>query len=165
MTDRKERFSLEAIAAAVLMTALVVLMSAQVILRFGFGMSVSWLEEVIRLVFVWAVYSCFLVAAIDDKHIRVALHVSLLPQKAQFVVLGLADLLWVAFNGVVIWGAVTYSLSLLDFPYRLPTTGINLIWAFAIVPVGFFILSLRILFNIRRRIRGELDLSDAQTEM
>lgn len=165
MSVRRERVTFEAVVAAVLLSALVVMMSAQVILRFFFGTSVTWLEEMIRLVFVWAVYSSVLVAAMDDSHIRVALHLSLLPERARLAALCLADILWVAFNGVVIYGAVTYSLSLLEFPYRLPTTGINLVWAFAIVPIGFFVMSIRILMNIRRRNRGELDAVDAQLEM
>jgi TRAP-type C4-dicarboxylate transport system permease small subunit len=56
-------------------------------------------------------------------------------------------------------------MSLWQYPYRMPTTGLNLIWAFAIIPIAFFILSLRILVNIRRRDRGELDMTDAQAEM
>ncbi|MBZ8135431.1 TRAP transporter small permease [Afifella sp. IM 167] len=155
----------EAVAAAALFFVLLCLMTAQVVLRFGFGIAVSWLEEVIRLVFVWSVYSSFLVAAIDDSHIRVSLHISLLPPRWQNLVLGLADLVWVGFNSAIIYGACVYSLSLMQFPYRMPTTGVNLLWAFAIVPAGFFILSLRVLWNIRLRARGELQTSFTQAEM
>ncbi|WP_164615401.1 TRAP transporter small permease [Pseudotabrizicola algicola] len=159
------KFGVETAIAAVLLTILMVMMTAQVVLRFGFGTSITWLEEVIRIVFVWAVYASVLVASIEDKHIRVALHITFLPHRLQLVVLGIADLCWIGFNAVVIYGACIYSMSLWQYPYRLPTTGINLIWAFAIIPVAFFILSVRILVNIRRRARGELDMTDAQAEM
>lgn len=165
MDTQHRKFGVEAVVAAVLLTALVIMMTAQVVMRFGFGTTLSWLEEVIRIVFIWAVYASVLVAAIDDKHIRVALHITMLPHKAQLVVLAIADLCWIAFNSTLIYGAWIYSLSLWQYPYRMPTTGLNLIWAFAIIPIAFFILSIRILVNIRRRARGELDMTDAQAEM
>ena len=165
METQHPKFGIEAAVAALLLTALVVMMTAQVVMRSGFGTTLSWLEEVIRIVFVWAVYASVLVAAIDDKHIRVALHITMLPHKAQLVVLAIADLCWIAFNSTLIYGACVYSLSLWQYPYRMPTTGLNLIWAFAIIPFAFLILSIRILVNIRRRARGELDMTDAQAEM
>ncbi|MBE2278353.1 MAG: TRAP transporter small permease [Rhodobacteraceae bacterium] len=164
MTE-KPRHNLEGVFAAVLLAALLVTMTIQVVLRAGFSMTVSWLEEAIRIIFVWAVYASVLVAAVDDKHIRVAQHLWLLPVTGRRVVLTLADLGWVAFNAVLIYGGTVYSLSLIEFPYRLPTTGVNLAWVFSIIPIAFTLLSIRILFNIRRRWRGEIDMSDAQKEM
>lgn len=145
----------EAWFAAILMVVLVVLMTSQVFLRFFMGVAVSWLEEVIRLVFVWTVYASILVAAADDRHIRIALHLSLLPPFWQKVALGLADILWIGFNGVIIYAGTQYALSLFEFPYRLPTTGINLVWVFLIIPVGFTVLSIRVAINIVRRWRED----------
>lgn len=161
----RPKFGVEGVFASVLLTALIAMMTVQVGLRFGLGTTLSWLEEVIRIVFVWAVYACILVAAVEDKHIRVALHLSLLPHRAHIAILAVADICWIALNTVVIYGAWVYSMSLWQYPYLMPTTGLNLIWAFSIIPLAFFILSLRILVNIRRRARGELDMTDAQAEM
>lgn len=146
--------------AALLLVVLVVMMSAQVFLRFVFGMAVSWLEEVIRFVFVWSVYASFLVAAADDRHIRVALHLSVLPRRMQKAVLAVADLLWIGFNLVLIYASIKYCLSLIDFPYRMPTTRINLLWVFIVVPLGFLLLSIRIGINIGRRNREEIEAHD-----
>ncbi len=155
----------EGVFAAVFLAALLVTMTVQVVLRSGLGMTISWLEEVIRIIFVWAVYACVLVAAVDDKHIRVAQHLLLLPIKARKVIMGIADIGWVAFNALVIYGATVYSLSLIEFPYRMPTTKVNLVWVFSIIPIAFTLLSIRILVNIRRRWIDEIDMTDAQKEM
>lgn len=165
MKTGKPSWRVEWIFAAVLLAALLATMTVQVVLRSGFSMTISWLEEVIRLIFVWAVYACVLVAAVDDKHIRVAQHLLLFPVKARKVIMGIADFGWIVFNVVVIYGALVYSLLLLRFPYRMPTTGINLVWAFSIIPIAFTLLSLRILVNIRRRWIDEIDMTDAQKEM
>ena len=147
----------EAWIAGLLLTVLVCLMTTQVFLRFALNISVSWFEEVIRLVFVWTVYASILIAASDDRHIRVAAHLSLLPIAAQRGVLVVADLVWIGFNLVVVYAAMTYVAALVRQPYLLPTTGVNLVWFFMIVPVGFLILSVRVLLNIRKRLAGSLD--------
>ena len=49
----------------------VVLMTAQVILRFGFNMPQAWAEEVDRYLFIWSVYLGALVALVRGSHIRV----------------------------------------------------------------------------------------------
>jgi len=165
MEQDKPRRPVEGIFAAALLAGLLAAMTVQVVLRSGLGMTISWLEEVIRIIFVWAVYACVLVAAVDDKHIRVAQHLLLLPVRARKIVLGIADMGWIAFNTIMIYGATIYSLSLIEFPYRMPTTGINLVWAFSIIPIAFTLLSIRILVNIRRRWTGEIDMTDAQKEM
>lgn len=165
MTDDKPRWHVEGLFAALFLAALLAAMTVQVVLRSGFGMTISWLEEVIRIIFVWAVYACVLVAAVDDKHIRVAQHLQLFPIRVRKLIMGIADIGWIAFNAVVIYGAVVYSLSLIEFPYRMPTTKVNLVWVFAIIPIAFSLLSIRILVNIRRRWRDEIDMTDAQKEM
>lgn len=165
MDQDRSRFTVANVVAAFLLMLLLSAMTVQIVLRFGFGTTITWLEELIRINFVWAVYACVLVAAVDDKHIRVALHVTLMPKRWQALVLGIADLGWVVFNAVVIYGAAVYSLSLLEFPYRMPTTGINLFWPFLIIPLAFGLLSIRVLINIRRRARGELEMTDVQKEM
>ena len=165
MRDGKPRWHVEGIFAALFLSALLCAMTVQVVMRSGFGMTISWLEEVIRIIFVWAVYACVLVAAVDDKHIRVAQHLQLFPIVIRKAIMSIADIGWVAFNAVVVYGAVVYSLSLIEFPYRMPTTKVNLVWVFSIIPIAFALLSIRILVNIRRRWRGEIDLTDAQKEM
>ncbi|WP_180281402.1 TRAP transporter small permease [Azospirillum oleiclasticum] len=154
----------EAWAAAALLFTLVVMLTAQVVLRFVFNIGVSWLEEVIRFVFVWSVYASFLVAAEDDRHIRVALHLSWLPQRWQTVMLTLADLVWIAFNLTVVWFGAVYAQSLFEFPYISQTTGINMVWVFLVVPMGFLLLSVRVARFMAKRWRGEATLRDSRLD-
>ena len=142
---------------AALMTAVVALLGFQVIARFGFGRSFSWLEEVSRFAFVWAVYFGFIIAAEGDRHIRVALHLNLLPQRARLYVMTLADLLWLVFNAIIIWHGYHFTVSMFEFPYISQTTGINLVWVQMIVPLGFLLVSLRVSQVIIQRWRtGEM---------
>jgi TRAP-type C4-dicarboxylate transport system permease small subunit len=62
------RFGLD-IAAAVLLLCVLAVTSTQVTVRYVFGMSMPWGEELTRLLFVWLV----LVAAASARHMRVDL--------------------------------------------------------------------------------------------
>jgi len=147
---------------AALMIAVVALLGFQVIARFGFGRSFSWLEEVSRFAFVWAVYFGFVVAAEADRHIRVALHLQLLPEKARLIMLTLADTLWLFFNAVVIWHGYHFTISMFEFPYISQTTGINLVWVQMIVPLGFILISIRVIQVMIARWRIGVELHDAR---
>lgn len=134
-----------------LMTVVVALLGFQVIARFGFGRSFSWLEEVSRFAFVWSVYFGFVIAAEGDRHIRVALQLELLPERARLVAYTLADTLWLVFNAIVIWHGYWFTLSMFEFPYISQTTGINLVWVQMIVPLGFAFMSVRVFQVMLRR--------------
>ena len=57
--------------ASFFLACAVVLMSAQVILRFGFNSPKAWAEEVDRYLFIWSVYLGATVALLRGSHIRV----------------------------------------------------------------------------------------------
>lgn len=147
-----------------LLALLVVLLIAQVTLRFVFGIGVSWLEETIRIAFVWSMYFSFLLAAADNRHIRVGLQISLLPERAQKIVLTVADLIWIGFNLVIVWFGAIYVSSLFDYPYLSPTIGINLAWVYTIVPLGFALLTVRVVINIARLWSGDVLLRDSRVD-
>lgn len=149
-------------AGAILMTIVVALLSVQVVGRYGFGRSFSWLEEVSRFAFVWAVYFGFIVAAEADRHIRVALHLQLLPQRGRLLMLTLADALWLVFNAVVIWHGYHFTVSMFEFSYISQTTGINLVWVQMIVPLGFVFISIRVIQVMVARWREGVELHDAR---
>jgi len=58
-------------ASSYLLAAVVLLMAAQVILRFGFNAPQAWAEEVDRYLFVWSVYLGSIIATAKGTHIRV----------------------------------------------------------------------------------------------
>jgi TRAP-type C4-dicarboxylate transport system permease small subunit len=79
--DVGQAFYLPAVtrAASFLLACAVVLMTAQVILRFGFNAPQAWAEEVDRYLFIWSVYLGAAVALIKGTHIRVTFVVDQIP--------------------------------------------------------------------------------------
>jgi TRAP-type C4-dicarboxylate transport system permease small subunit len=75
----------------------------------------------------------------------------MMPPLAQKIILTLADLVWLIFNSLVIWHGSKFMASMFQFPYISQTTGINLVWVQMIVPLGFALMSLRIVQVMVRR--------------
>lgn len=148
----------------VFMTAVFVLLSIQIFFRYFMGMNFSWLEEVSRFCFVWAVYFGFIVAAEQDRHIRVSVQIMMLPPFWQRILLTVADIIWLGFNAVVIWFGVTYVAEMFQFPMISQTVGINLVWVQLIVPLGFALMSIRIVQTMIRRWTQQVQVVDTRLE-
>nr|WP_205600972.1 TRAP transporter small permease [Halomonas socia] len=156
--------TLEEWLAALLMTVVIALLGAQVVLRFGFGRNMSWLEEVSRYFFVWAIYFGFVIAAEQNRHIRVTFHISMLPVTFQKIILTLADTVWLVFNIVLIWQGGKMFYESMQFPYISQTTGINLAWVQVIVPLGMLFISVRVIGCMVARWKYGLDTKDTRVD-
>ncbi len=156
--------TIEELICGTLMTIVLVLLSFQVVSRYVFGANYSWVEEVSRFAFVWSVYFGFVVAAEKDRHIRVSVVVMMMPLLWQRIVLTFADAVWLVFNGIVVWYGTIYIADMFEFPMISQTTGINLVWVQLIVPLGFFLMSLRIIHAAVRRWHEISAVHDSRLE-
>lgn len=156
--------SLEEWLGVGLMTLVLVLLSAQVIGRYVLGWSFAWIEEVSRFAFVWAVYFGFVIAAEKDRHIRVSVQISMLSPRMQKIALTFADMIWLIFNAIVIWFGVIYINDMFSFPMVSQTTGINIAWVQMIVPLGFFLLSIRVIQVMIRRWKYDEGVIDTRLD-
>ncbi|WP_417419959.1 TRAP transporter small permease [Halomonas sp.] len=150
--------------SAALMTVVIVLLGIQVVLRFGFDRNLSWLEEVSRYFFVWAIYFGFVIAAEQNRHIRVTFHISMLPEKLQKIILTIADTVWLVFNIVLIWQGGKLFYETMQFPYISQTTGINLAWVQVIVPLGMLFISVRVIGCMISRWKNGLETHDTRVD-
>lgn len=92
----------EPLLIAVLFTALILLITIQVILRLSPLAGFSWGEEISRFMFVWLMYFSFSYATRNNRHIRVSFFVKKLPESAQKVILFICDILFLIFQ-VLFW--------------------------------------------------------------
>ncbi len=87
--------------AAGLLAVVTVLVTAQVVVRYGTSGSLVWSEELTRLLFVWMV----LIAAVTAPRMQVDFVVELMPARGQAVLRLLSELLVIAITCVLIYGA------------------------------------------------------------
>ena len=163
----KSHLSIEAYIAAFLLCVLAILLGLQVFFRFGLNKSITWSEEMARYVFVWTIYFGCILAAKEDKHIRVTAHFTLFPPKVQTWTITIADLLWIGFNLIMAYVAAKFVLSMLEFPFYSQTMGFNLFYIYAIVPLAYFLMAVRILQLMINRLKQhkQVHIKDSRLDL
>lgn len=144
----------EEVLAGSFLIATVVLLFAQVVLRYVFGKSIAWTEEMSRYTFMWMVYIAASLAAKQDAHIRVTAHLMIVPAVVRRYILLAADLIWLAFNAVVVWEGISLFQNMGQFRLVSGSMGWDLRYVFLILPIGFLAMSIRIIQVQYRRFRG-----------
>ena len=137
--------NLEQYFCAFLMVLMVFCLGAQVFFRFVLNASLTWSEELSRFAFIWLVYMGAVLGAKERIHIRVTAFHRLLPAVARGWVIPAADLLWVAINLTFAWQGALQVGHLMRFSYISPAMQWNMALIYSVVPVGFLLMSFRIL--------------------
>lgn len=147
MIDRLERL-LRAIGAAALLV-LFALIVAQVAMRYGFGVTPFFTEEVARYALVWSVLAGMAVSIRIDGHIRVTFVPDLLPPGWRWCWMRVLDLVTFALLVVVTWAAVRT----VEYAGGQTSDGlqVSLRYPYAALPVAF---GLGLLFIVVRLVRS-----------
>lgn len=133
----------EATSSAMLILV-VVLMFSQVILRYVFGKSLAWSEEVAQMAFLCMVYIATALSAKQGAHIRVTAHLKYLPRSVrQFMILA-GNVLWILFDLVVIWQGSVLVQSMITHPMKSAALEWDMAPLFAVIPFAFALQIIRI---------------------
>ena len=145
---------LESYICRVLLAVFVCLLFAQIISRQIFGTSITWIEELSVILFVWFAYFGASYAARIAAHNRVTFHLNMMPRKRARVIEALGDAIWVVFNVIFIWYAIEFISGLKPF-YKAQTLGWQMKWVMAPMPVAFALMTVRIIqVNYQKLVLG-----------
>ena len=134
----------EEVLGVALLVVLGVLLTAQVFMRFVLGLGYSWLEEVIRMLFIWVIFVGAVAAMRRNLHIRVEAGLLLFPKPLRPFAGWLGDLLLFGFCIAVTWHGIELVASTADGSFRLQSTGVSMFWPYLIVPISFGLQALRL---------------------
>ncbi len=143
----------ENLLCALLLALLVVCLGWQIFVRYVFKAGVTWAEELSRFAFIWTVYFGISLAAKNEQHVRVTAQYLLLPPRLRPWVWLFADGVWVVFN---VWftvqgiGLVAHAFA---FPETTPALGWSAAYVYLIIPLGFLMMTVRILQVYARGFR------------
>ncbi len=166
MAQTKKHIVLEEVLCLTSTILLIGFLAIQVVLRYVFQTGIAWSEELSRISFIWVVYASVSYTAKYDKHIRVTVILGFFPEKVQKYILTVIDLIWIAMNAIIVYQGIKYIFRLFDFPFMSQTLGINLVYAYFIIPVGFTLQSYRIFMNLITRLKtNEVDVHDSRLDM
>src|SRR6266571_1045826 len=113
------------------MGAMVLVVSVQVLLRYGFNTSLDWGEDIARLLFVWTIFLAIPLGVKEGAHIGIELVVKVFPEALQRALTRIMAALSIVLMGVVCWQAARLVVEQWD--ENLPTLDISV--ALFIVPV------------------------------
>jgi len=100
-----------------LLSAVVVIVLAQVFSRYVLGFSLIWSGELVRLLHVWMI----MLAAAQARHMRITVLTDILPRPLRRVLDGLSLLVTAVCLGLLLWGSWRIALMLWNDTYtRLP---------------------------------------------
>lgn len=138
----------------VLLAVFVTLLFVQIVARQVFGFSITWIEELSVILFVWFAYFGASYAARIAAHNRVGFHLNALPRSKARIVEALGDAFWIAFNVVFIWQSIEFISRLKPF-VKAQTLGWEMRYVYLALPIAFILMTLRILqVNYLKLVRG-----------
>ena len=125
-----------------------------------FNVNISWGEELARFSFVWFVFFGAVAAARLAAHNRVTFQFKKFSKRTQNYIEGFADLIWLIFNGVMIYKSIYLINSMMEFTYTSPTLGWDMAYVYFIFPMAFTLMSIRIIqVNYLKLVKG-IDIRD-----
>lgn len=136
--------------AALNLAAVFGLVSYEMAARTLFGSSLPWAEEMSRVLLISLVYISAVGLTRSNGHIRVEFIVTSLPDRLQGAAIWLSDLLCLAFALTATWLGVIFVRESMRFNLSFAHSDLPFpVWvAQLIVPVGFALISLRLVLRL-----------------
>lgn len=133
----------EAILMVVFFGLMIVLVTAQVILRFLFKSGFSWGEEVSRILFVWMSYASFGYLTRNSRHVRVSFVREKFPVKLQKVILLICDFLFLGFSVLGLKAVIVLCMGAFKYKDMLTAVPWNYNVLYFAGVLGFFMMVVR----------------------
>jgi TRAP-type C4-dicarboxylate transport system permease small subunit len=150
--DKLMRF-FEKYVTITLMVFICFLLLLQTFTRYVLNNPLSWPEEILRFSFVSMIYLAISYAASLDAHIRIEMHIRLLPPRWQTVIFTIGDLMWIAFNIVVVIEGIKVVRTLFINPYISPVMQVSMAYVYCVIPFAFMLATIRIIQHLYLRIK------------
>lgn len=138
----------------VLLAIFVTLLFVQITARQIFGFSITWIEELSVILFVWFAYFGASYAARMAAHNRVTFHLNMMPRSRARIIEAIGDLFWIGFNVIFIWQSIQFISRLKPF-VKAQTLGWEMRYVYLVLPIAFTLMTIRIIqVNYLKLVRG-----------
>ncbi len=121
------------VVLVLLLAGMVVMVFANVVLRYGFNSGLNISEEMSRYFFVWLTFTGAILAFRDHAHVGVETFVRLLGRRGRIVCVVLTNLIIVICAAVLVWG--TWKQHGISASMTAPVVGLSMIWVFGVTYV------------------------------
>lgn len=150
-----KKYPPEAYIIGIILMYTTVIMIVEVIGRYLFAHSLSWSEELVRYSFAWFTMLGASYAVREKANICVDGVLKNLPDKVAAAIELMGELLCIAFMVYLTFMSVKYTRFIYNGNSLASATRIPMAYIYASVPVGFLLISLRMIADIVKRIFGK----------
>lgn len=130
------------------LTISVILIFAQVVMRYVFSASLSWSEELARYLFLWQIWIGASFAAKKEKHLRTDILKTAVSKKYKNYVELIAIVIWLVFSIFLTYKSSLLVISIGKTHQLSPAMRMPMSYAYASVPFGCALMSIRLIQNM-----------------
>lgn len=142
-----------------ILAAMSVIIFTNVVLRYAFGESIAWAEEVSRHLMIWLTFLGAGPVLRYGGHIAVENLQDALPRAGAVALRVVVAIMMLAFFGFMVWYGWLY-MERTQFQMT-PATQVSMAWVYASMPVGGVLLAIHWLFVVRGYVRERAFAADA----
>ena len=151
----------------IMLSTMILCLSAQVLARMTVGTSIAWTEELSRYTFLWSGYLGAALAAKRGAHVRVTAQFLWMKDNLRMFFRVLADALWVCALLFIAFNCLPVLEEGFEFPEISPTMHFAKVWVECIIPLSFVMVAWRVVADyfirwkngtLNRLVRFEEDL-------
>lgn len=135
----------EAYIGAAILAVQTILMAAEVVMRYGFGSSIIWAEELVRYLFIWFIFVGSAYCIPLHQHITVDLLIQVLPAKVNHWMECVTTILWTLLSGCVTYLTAQYTINMFHLGNLSTALHVPMWTIYLAMPVGFGLMTLRLL--------------------
>ncbi|HQC83011.1 MAG: TRAP transporter small permease [Peptococcales bacterium] len=141
-------YNLERNMCVLLLSVILIILTIQVCGRYVFNNTPEWSEELARYLFIWLIFWGASYAAQQNAHIRIESFNNVWPRFMRKGVAIAGELLWIAFNLVILYESAKYTYAVFDSHQISVAIKIGMGWAYLGIPLGYALMTMRILINL-----------------
>lgn len=138
------------------MVAILLMIFSQALFRYFLGSGLIWGEEFARYIHVAQVWIGASLAIKTGGHIRVTVFRDLLNEKWKKLLDLLATFLFFSFMVFITFKGTQFILQLVETGQKAPSMGILMAIPYTVIPLGAFLMVLRLIQQFRNIIEGDL---------
>lgn len=125
---------------------MIVLGLAPIIMRYSGAMGFSWTESMSQQMVLWIALIGASTAIRERSSISIDVIPHLLKPKGRLMLMGISELISGLICGILVWFSISFVRSMVEFDSEtIAFLGIPEWWLVCAMPIGFFILTLRLL--------------------
>lgn len=135
-------------ACVLLLAAILIILTYQVMARYILKTTPSWSEELSRYLFIWVIFLGASYAAQAASHIRIETLNKAWPRAMRKPIMLIGTIVWIIFNLVILYSSGVYTYKIFVSKQISIGVNINMGWAYLAIPVGYALMIIRITTNL-----------------